>query len=145
MFELVKLVSTLILGAASIPGGYVMCGLDETIRIWNYKGECTVSLIGAHEDPIRGCLYNPSKKNLTTIDSSESIFEWPINGLSIEFLSVIRATNSCLYSIVLLDEVFVVLLIKILLVQDQIVYVIYLQMIKAVVVMKKLKRNILLI
>ena len=90
--------------ACSIPGGYITCGADRTIRIWSDKGGHICTQQAAHETPIRGCLFIEEKQILATIDNSGELKEWQVNGLSIENLNKIQVSNMCLYSIVPLDD-----------------------------------------
>ncbi|KAK8837069.1 hypothetical protein M9Y10_037118 [Tritrichomonas musculus] len=65
--------------ACSIPGGYITCGADRTIRIWSDKGGHIYTQQAAHETPIRGCLFIKEKQILATIDNSCELKEWQVN------------------------------------------------------------------
>lgn len=90
--------------ATPIPGGYITCGADQTIRIWTDKGEHVNTIQDAHQFPIRGCAYIDSKKTLVTIANDGNIKEWKVNGLSIEYQLTIECTDTYLYSLILLDD-----------------------------------------
>lgn len=90
--------------ASSIPGGYITCGADQTIRIWTETGEHVKTIQDAHDCPIRDCVYIPSRKILVTCANDGLIKEWKVNDLSLENLTTITCTNVYLYSICLLDD-----------------------------------------
>lgn len=94
--------------AAAIPGGYVTCGADKTIRIWSETGEPIKTIKDAHKDVVRACIYVQSKNILATCANDGQIKEWQVNGLSLEYLYTISCTDSYLYSIVLLNDSYVV-------------------------------------